>query len=324
MRMRSRILQIELLMRWKTPKFQPTSESDCAIVRHHFPSLWDVSEYGTELKEIGRFLSLLDKYSITLAIFFIQKPIDLEIQMHCDALHFYGTERCPGMALDELRFEELAAALRTLRDQCLAQDVGYAVEEEALLPLDSQKAMNRAYTFTYPLAQRVFAAIVDEHQDIFRRSFTFRSFFKISCAFARDASSSRGMYICTLDSTRAQLNQFEPSDAELEYEPAGERVSMRAFCDPAWRIEESTTCLVCMFDIERGNYAEPIAQTMCKHFPHPECMDNWVNDSGMLTSNACPTCRHVLCDARQRTHTTQRDDFGHSVDDDDVAHDGEL
>jgi hypothetical protein len=300
-------------MRWKTPRFQPYSESDCAIIRHYIPSLWHVSEYRAEPKEIGCFLSLLNKYSTLLAVFLVQKPTEVEIQMLCGALQFYAASRCPGMVLDELRLEHLAAALSTPRDQRLTQDARYAVKEGALLPLNTQEAMDRAYVFTYPLAQRVFAAIVDEHQETFHRSFTFREYFRISRAFARDASDLDGMFIPSLDAMRAQLVHFEPSETEIEYQPTGERVPMRAFCDPARRIEESSTCSVCMADIECGDYPKPIAQTVCKHFFHPKCLDSWVNDSGMPASNTCPSCRRVLCEPRQRAHPTQRDDFGRSA-----------
>jgi hypothetical protein len=83
MGVRNRILQLKLLMRWKTPRFRPYSESDCAIIRHYIPSLWHVCEYRAETKEIGRFLSLLNKYSTLLAVFQGQKPTEVEIRMLC-------------------------------------------------------------------------------------------------------------------------------------------------------------------------------------------------------------------------------------------------
>jgi hypothetical protein len=223
------------------------------------------------------------------------------------------------MALDEVRLEELAAALSTLRDRLLAQDARYAVKEEALLPLNTQEAMDQAYVFTYPLAQRVFAAIVDEHQETFHRSYTFREYFRISRAFARDVSDLDGTFIPSLDAMRAQLVQFEPSETEIEYQSTGERVPMRAFCDPARRTEESSTCSVCMADIEREGCSKRIAQAVCKHFFPLKCLDSWVNDSGMPTSNTCPSCRYILCEPRQRAHPTQREDFGHFVENHAVA-----
>jgi hypothetical protein len=55
--------------------------------------------------------------------------------------------------------------------------------------------------------------------------------------------------------------------------------------------------------------------TKCGHFFQQTCLDGWVNDSGMDTSNTCPSCRTKLCDRRQRRHVSSIEgESGHGGD----------
>lgn len=101
--------------------------------------------------------------------------------------------------------------------------------------------------------------------------------------------------------------ELEVDETEIEYEAFGARVELLEFCKLAMLLPTpGTACSICVADFDgkedvRGN--NPVL-TVCKHFFHQDCLDKWVNESAMKTSNTCPECRTVLCEPRKRLHAS--------------------
>ncbi|KAF2243056.1 hypothetical protein BU26DRAFT_510259 [Trematosphaeria pertusa] len=97
--------------------------------------------------------------------------------------------------------------------------------------------------------------------------------------------------------------QHEPNDALVEYQSAGEPIAQDQFCHVHRALPFE--CLICKGDFTLRE-AQPdsglIAWTICGHAFHTRCLNNWVNEAAMDTSNQCPLCRRVLCVARERVH----------------------
>jgi len=106
---------------------------------------------------------------------------------------------------------------------------------------------------------------------------------------------------------RDDLVELEIDETEKEYEAFGARVELLGFCRLAVLLPPSgTACSICVTDFDGkedvgGNH--PVL-TKCKHFFHRDCLDKWVNESAMKTSNTCPECRTVLCEPRKRLHAS--------------------
>jgi hypothetical protein len=98
--------------------------------------------------------------------------------------------------------------------------------------------------------------------------------------------------------------EFDIDDTEAEYQGIGVRVELSTFCNPVESAPKSTSCSVCVTEIDGAEQEEdekPVL-TKCGHMFHQTCLDKWVNDSGMKASNTCPSCRAMLCEPRERLH----------------------
>jgi hypothetical protein len=87
-----------------------------------------------------------------------------------------------------------------------------------------------------------------------------------------------------------------------DYRPAGNRIAMRTFCEYAANVPQETKCSICLSKVTIGlkTMGQHPTVTPCKHYFHAECLDDWVNEAAMSTSNSCPSCRAVLCEARSQ------------------------
>jgi hypothetical protein len=119
------------------------------------------------------------------------------------------------------------------------------------------------------------------------------------------------------------------TDTDDYLRPVGERIKLELFCGPAQDIPEKTTCSVCMEDVKENGSAEnrdkvknedesedEAVVTKCGHFFYLVCLDAWVNESGMETSNSCPSCRAEMCKGRERKHVSQLEGEDQDGDDD--------
>ncbi|KAF1922817.1 uncharacterized protein M421DRAFT_337532 [Didymella exigua CBS 183.55] len=102
---------------------------------------------------------------------------------------------------------------------------------------------------------------------------------------------------------RDDLVELEVDETEREYGVIGERIELSAFCGPVTSLPRGMECSICVTEFD-GKEVEgdlPVS-TKCRHFFHGDCLDKWVNESAMKSSNTCPTCRTVLCKPRKRVH----------------------
>jgi hypothetical protein len=301
-----RLLQLGMLLHRKTPKIQPTSSYDCAALYQHFPSVFRLSmetfPYSNH-KEVGQFISVMHKTIQALAFFMLQSPSSDDLQAYCADWHYYATLRCPHIRLQALRFEELGAMIEVLSIQARTFDPHYADAEKSLLPLDSSEAMKKAPIFVYPMVLRILYAMLDEHHNALQY-FSFVQYVSLVRSFGHEEKYSQGLPAHLVLDTSQQRRpvELQPDPTALEYHVVGERIPTHDFCSLLTGISEPTTCSVCMTEIERERVDEPAVVTKCGHSFHQECLDTWVNDSSMESSNTCPSCRAMLCKSRERAH----------------------
>jgi hypothetical protein len=147
-----------------------------------------------------------------------------------------------------------------------------------------------------------------------RKTLTFSQYYKMIKSFQQSRSCSSQVDVpawlldvrtpTILEATSSPQQDTPPLEdfAVDDYRPAGNRISMRAFCEYAANVPQETKCSICLskVTISLNTMGQHPTVTPCKHYFHAKCLDDWVNEAAMSTSNSCPSCRAVLCKAWSR------------------------
>ena len=290
--------------------------SDCAAVRRHCARLLTLTEStvnSLSSQEAGTLQSVLRKCVLTLAVFVVQTPTNAQVSaFNTDIRHFIQS-RCPNVGICDASLWELSVFVRkVIRLQC-QEDPEYKAGLRELRHMETHERIYNAVRLNRKITTRIQLAIFHELLPTLHKQYGFRDMVAFVRAFRReDYHHSDGLPLPLIQSI-----EFSIDDTEAEYQGVGERVQLSAFCKPAGSVPKGTECSVCVTEIDgtENNDDEQPVSTKCGHTFHKLCLDNWVNDSGMKASNTCPSCRTVLCDPRERLHTSMEAPFVTGADD---------
>jgi hypothetical protein len=271
-------------------------------MQHQFPSMfavmYDIYSRG-EAWEIGYFISAMRASTILLAAFLIQTPTPLQTAGYCEQLRDMVLRYCPDVEVRNLHFGELAVLLQNKLEHRLATEPALRGLLPSLLPLSDLESTVGAMNVIVPITNDVFVFMLKSFVMMFRGcGMSFRYFMRVGRKF-----------------THAEFTDFVPAwpglgnnrDTLTPRRPVGERIQPEEFYEPKRNISEGTACSVCLEDVKQdgeGSEKAPVV-TKCGHFFHQDCLDTWVNDSNMETSNLCPTCRGELHAGRRREHASR-------------------
>lgn len=100
--------------------------------------------------------------------------------------------------------------------------------------------------------------------------------------------------------TANEIGPEDDDDDDDQYVPDGPRIHLDAFCRPAPSapLLSDIDCVICNNSVTTLETGDETVVTACQHYYHAECLTSWVNDSAVRSSNTCPQCRTVMCEAR--------------------------
>jgi hypothetical protein len=321
-------LQVFFLGYWP---FEVDEPKKSVVLHEKFPSLSAVmldTYLRGDSREIGYFIFVIRSCTSILSVFLLQTPTQAQIVEYCEDLRGWVLANCPWVAVHNLHLTELAAFLQFEMENRFSEEPDVRSQLPTLLPFDTDDSVHRARIFNAPVTWSVFSLMMKNFTIMFRdNGMKFRSFVQISRRYKHH---------------EIHIDQYPPwpgleqlhssvTDTDDHLHPVGDRVKLEKFCEPAQDIPEKTTCSVCMEDVVENGSAETkdkdkvkhedesadeTVVTKCGHFFHRVCLDTWVNDSGMKTSNSCPSCREELSQGRERKHVSQIEGENQIGDDD--------
>jgi hypothetical protein len=310
---RIRLLQQELVR----PQVAPSAGTS-DLIRLNLPTICSATEesfvIGTP-EEIGRLFSMLHKASAALAMFTLQAPDASELLQFCTRWVDYIRMRCPNMPLDGLNLQELVTWITHSRENARGNRAGYAQQEDEIT-LDTPEAIEVARLRLCHIDEGIFFAFTKFNQHRIRQHFNPAQRTRLASSFAHEDRDDDGMFaVHMFEFTETAVGdgtpvEFQVNNSTLEYGAVGEPIPLSAFCRPTTTVPDETNCSICMSEIETTQVNKPIVVTRCEHIFHQECLNTWVNNSAMETSNTCPACRTQMCEPRQRAHQSVLQDQG--------------
>jgi hypothetical protein len=260
---------------------------------------------------IGHFHAVLHKAIIALTLFTLQSASTTELNQFCTLWSDYVRNQCQTTELRDLDLRELLVSIRSIRHNVRNNVNDYVWQEDALLPLNTLEAIDRARAVTYSIDMSLMLIILKLNNHRLRQQYSFRQYASFLRAFGQEDRVLDQVFTVDMFRVRNQSRpadaprvQFEPTNSTLEYLPIGERVPLEAFCQLTTAVPENTTCSICVAEVTVSQPDEPVVVTQCGHIFHQQCLNAWVNNSAMETSNACPSCRAQMCEPRGRAHAS--------------------
>jgi len=294
-------IQLSLIKHWTAPSTYHDAIWHQDMLRTYFPSFLDVTTRHlphSSPEEMGRFFAVIYDVVNRLAYYLLQDRFEHDIGSYCEELRRLVSARSPGISTGDIKLTELSVLLRRIMECNAVADPSYARTRADLGSMESAEQQDAGTIFALRLANHILYAMIDvrEHHSAMHRLWSFREYVDFTRAFRRE------MRDVELDEDQVH---FEVNDTATEYLAVGIAVPYFDFCELVDTVPEDLECSVCLNEIEARSVEHPAVVTMCKHFFHKKCLTAWVNESGMTTSNTCPTCRVVLCEPRQRIHVSQ-------------------
>ncbi|KAF9699940.1 hypothetical protein EKO04_001954 [Ascochyta lentis] len=301
----SRMVQFYQISNWHRPEMSASRANDCIAFRRYCPGIFAATTeaVGTlSTREVGTISSVLRKCVLTMAIFMIQEPTTAQISVFNPALRSYVLSRCPNFAISDSSLEEMESFIRTvMRLQCEA-DPRYARDSAELRRMQTYTDICAAFDLNRTITTRINLAMFHELLPQLHEKYGFKEMVAFTRAYRREDHHRNDRLPLPL----LTPIEFSIDDTETEYQGVGRRVELANFCKPAKTVSKDAECPVCITEIdsnERGEDEQPVL-TKCGHVFHKLCLDKWINDSGMKTSNTCPSCRAILCKPRRRLHAS--------------------
>jgi hypothetical protein len=283
-------------------------------VLRHFPSLYAASVAAIariDPVNVGYFLGIMRKCATGTALLLLQNSTLETMPSWAETLRSFVIVTCPISEFADINYSELFALLVHFMDERRAVDSLAVGREASLFPILGGEGILRAELYNVRIVNRFFRAWIMSLMPVFHQHLTFKQFYKVSQGL-RKGGWRRGPDLAV--PIVVQMHLTIPT--EDEYRPAGDRIALTVFCQPAQTVPADSTCAVCVSDLEIGGEdpdEKPVV-TSCNHYFHPLCLDSWVNKSAMPTANTCPSCRTVLCDGRPRVPASMLEELA-PVDD---------
>jgi hypothetical protein len=275
----SRLAQIDLLTFWW--KLLEQDRPFSAAMQEIAPGFFTVMKRAiknSRTEDIGDLLSEVLKRSQDLSSFLTASPVPFQTAIYCNLLNQAVDMLCPAINTQDLDFNEMTV--------WLSSDAFKSRFDNSLLDVSNN----------------VLHGLMGGLHSTLRQELTLVQYYKVSKGFQR--SQQRGGHVVC--PPYIMMMQHAPVAEQLttadEYRATGERIRMQTFCWYAKSVPEDTTCSVCMGDVvtDTNEAGQHPTVTACGHYFHEKCLDDWVNNSAMPTSNTCPSCRAVMCRARPR------------------------
>jgi hypothetical protein len=279
---------------------------DSTEVRQYCTSILAATESAIEStspQEVGTLFSVLRKCILTLGILILQEPTNAQLNSFIMKLQVFIFCRCPNVRPWNMHLGELAALIRSSMRQQSDADPAYRSGIEELRSIQTWAEVDKACCLNSDITARINTTMYREMLPALRAKYSLKQMVAFSRAYRREDC----YYNYELPLPLLRPVEFDIDDSEAEYHGVGQRIDLSAFCKPVESVLDDTICPVCVTEIdgaERDREEEQPVLTKCGHTFHKRCLDIWVNDSAMKGSNACPSCRAVLCEPRKRLHAS--------------------
>jgi predicted GNAT family acetyltransferase len=312
--LRGRLHQAWQITKWYHPKLSTIQAEECVVARRVCPMLFmSLDSAMTDLPshEVGMLYAVLHKAAMAMVMFITD---DIGMDNAITELQRWIQVCCPNTAISESSLVALWAFTRTMIIQEGATWPPYLT---ALInrhaPNQTFKQWRRLVQMNHVVAMRVsntfFRATLPQLRARYSSSemIGFISAHRREYLFYDDSLPWPFVNMARVGMAPAGMVQYTANNTETEYRAVGERVAPWKFCSPTVA-RCDTDCSICMSIIFPEGSIQNVT-TKCGHLFHWMCLDRWVNESGMKTSNTCPTCRTVLCRPRQRVHISMDSSF---------------
>ncbi|KAJ8117566.1 hypothetical protein OPT61_g1277 [Boeremia exigua] len=303
---RARMLQACQIARWRRHKMSTAEQQDCNAIRHLCECLFTVAEDAIKDLppcEVGALYSVLRKCIIILSVFMVQNPTNTEFNTVIRDLEHYVKSRCPNSGICTTALKELATfTLTTMRlEYAVVPKYAAALADLRNLPFTYEQTC-KIYDLNQEITTRISIAIFHGSLSEFRKEYSFSDMRAFTQGYRQEDRDDS--YDVPMEHDPPV--EYEIDDTEAEYRGCGKRIELMTYCKPDASMPRSTQCSICMAAISGSiqDQAELAVTTKCGHAFHKLCLDRWVNESGMKTSNTCPLCRTVLCKPRERVHAS--------------------
>ena len=309
------VVQAYQIASWRRPSFH-VNANDCDTIRRQCPCLVATLEAAIKTmppREVGVLTSILRKSVITLAIFIVQRPTSAQLRSFVAELRCMFVSRCPNVDICDVCLGQMAVCIRTAMLQHGEEYSAYMTALGELRNVQTPEQICRAERLNRKVTTSINIATFQVLLPTLHEEYGLRDIVALSRAYRHEDCR----HFSELPLPLVRPVEFSVDDTEAEYQTVGERVEPSTFCKPAESITKDTECSICMTEVGRSEQVEddqPVI-TGCGHIFHKLCLDKWVNDSAMQASNTCPSCRTVLCEARQRQHESLEYEDGMTADD---------
>ena len=329
--LRGRALQAWQITKWYYPKLSTIKATECVEARRVCTMLFMSLESAIEDlpdHEVGTLYAVLHKAVMAMVMFITDDTDIIATDIAITELQRWIQVRCPNTAISERSLKALWAFARTI---IIQEGTTWPSYVTALMnrhaPDQTHKQWRRLIQMNHVVAMHVCDIFFQATLPQLRERYSSSEMIGFISAHRREyLSFDDSLPWPTADTAPVgtapvDMVQYTTNDTETEFRAVGERIAPWEFCVPTGAGSD-TGCSICMsetFPEAEGSVRNVVIQnvvvqvhkvtvqnviTKCGHVFHWACLDRWVNDSGMKTSNSCPTCRAVMCAPRQRVHTS--------------------
>jgi hypothetical protein len=308
--LRGRGLQAYQIAMWCYPKLSPVKAEECVEARQVCPTLFVSLESAIAdlpYQEVGTLYAVLHKAVMALTMFITENMADIRMDNAIIELQRWIQVRYPSTAIGGSSLEALREFTRMIVSQEAATWPAYATALISRHAPDQTLKQRRMlitgnHVVTMLVCDIIFQATLPQLRERYSTSEII--------GFIRAHRQEYLFLDDTLPWPSVGMVQYAVNNTETEYRAAGERIGPWEYCTPTGAASD-TECSICMSKIfPEGSVQTVVVHnvvvqnviTKCGHVFHWACLDGWVNESGMKTSNTCPTCRTAMCRPRQRVH----------------------
>lgn len=290
---------------------------------------------------IGILFALLHEVAIAVPIQLIQGPSEAERDGYANDVTAAITRYCNATGLEILKVEAVSElndlVVCTLEILFVGEEPRARASEDTrvrVLSSDAEETekLERLSSCTWHVTMLYTQALVESHMPLFRARWTTSQYLDFIAGFETGLASGVHVAVKLLPAPLLEPIQWEQyyllgvmdSDGELEpidddddYVPIGPRVPLDAFCQPVSpsNVPPDSTCSICSTAVTTIEIGDEAVVTVCRHHFHAECLGSWVNDSAVRSSNTCPDCRNMLCEARPRVPVEDYESDSDDVED---------
>ena len=307
---RGRRHQAYQISRWRRVKPSYFNIQERITIRQACNCLFEVTEDVIEIlpaQDAGAFFSVVHKCVECLVVwigFELDGPTDDHVHLFSRQLKDYINARFPEADICTTAVKDLAKLVTDALQRARARNPEYTeVMAQVMQPGWTDEQLQKLFRMHLELVKRINRALFQGLLPKLTIEYSFSKMLAFTSAYRRESQNLNDDFPLLRD----DLVELEIDETEKEYEAFGARIELLEFCTPAVLLPvPGAACSICVTDFagkEDAGGNHPVV-TKCKHFFHQDCLDKWVNESAMKTSNTCPECRTVLCEPRKRLHAS--------------------